>query len=105
PEPAPPFGFGPSEASWLPQPEEWAELTVERQASDPGSMLTLYRGALALRRRAPPRGGGAQGRAAALPSGRVHVRRCRPPLGDGQLAWIEAGQALLAFRREPGFLC
>jgi alpha-glucosidase len=76
----PPFGFGPSEGSWLPQPEEWAELTVERQASDPGSMLTLYRGALALRRRLPP-------------------------LGDGQLAWVEAGQDLLAFRREPGFLC
>ena len=76
----PPFGFGPSAASWLPQPREWAELTVERQASDPGSMLTLYRNALSLRRRLPA-------------------------LGDGQLAWVEAGQDLLAFSREPGFLC
>jgi glycosidase len=31
----PPFGFGPSAAAWLPQPEAWAELTVERQASAP----------------------------------------------------------------------
>jgi alpha-glucosidase len=76
----PPFGFGPSAASWLPQPEEWAELTVERQASVPSSMLRLYRNALSLRRRLPA-------------------------LGDGQLAWVEAGQDLLAFRREPGFLC
>ena len=28
-----------------------------------------------------------------------------PALGDGQLAWVEAGQDLLAFRREPGFVC
>jgi len=76
----PPFGFGPSGEPWLPQPEDWAALTVERQASDPTSMLTLYRDALALRRKLPA-------------------------LGDGQLAWIEAGQDLLAFRREPGFMC
>jgi len=76
----PPFGFGPSGEPWLPQPEDWAALTVERQAPDPSSMLTLYRDALALRRKLPA-------------------------LGDGQLAWIEAGQDLLAFRREPGFMC
>jgi alpha-glucosidase len=75
----PPFGFGPA-GSWLPQPEEWKKLTVERQAADPGSMLRLYRNALSLRRRLPA-------------------------LGDGQLAWVEAGQDLLAFHREPGFLC
>jgi alpha-glucosidase len=76
----PPFGFGPSGESWLPQPEEWAELTVEQQASDPSSMLTLYRSALSL-------------------------RQTLPALGDGQLAWVEAGQDLLAFRRDPGFMC
>ena len=43
-------------------------------------MLTLYRDALALRRKLPA-------------------------LGDGQMAWIEAGHDLLAFRREPGFMC
>jgi alpha-glucosidase len=33
------------------------------------------------------------------------LRRRLPALGDGQLAWVEAGQDLLAFSREPGFLC
>jgi alpha-glucosidase len=76
----PPFGFGPAGASWLPQPADWAELTVERQETDPGSMLTLYRNALRLRRELPA-------------------------LGDGCLTWIEAGEDVLAFRREPGFVC
>jgi alpha-glucosidase len=76
----PPFGFGPSGESWLPQPKEWAEIAVERQASDPSSMLMLYRSALSLRRKLPV-------------------------LGDGQLTWVEAGPGLLAFRREPGFAC
>jgi len=76
----PPFGFGPSGESWLPQPHEWAALTAEQQASDPSSMLMLYRNALALRRELPA-------------------------LGGGQLVWAEAGQDMLAFRREPGFVC
>ena len=48
---APPFGFGPGEGQpWIPQPAEWAELTVEAQAADPGSTLAFYRAALAARR-------------------------------------------------------
>ncbi|MFM2105016.1 MAG: hypothetical protein RL338_48 [Chloroflexota bacterium] len=48
---APPFGFGPAgTVPWLPQPEDWAALTAEAQAADPGSMLSLYRAALRLRR-------------------------------------------------------
>jgi alpha-glucosidase len=78
--PRPPFGFGPSGESWLPQPEDWVELTVEQQAADPSSTLALYRDALALRRELPA-------------------------LGDGQQAWMEAGPDLLALRREPGFVC
>ena len=27
------------------------------------------------------------------------------PLETGQLAWVEAGEDMLAFRREPGFMC
>jgi alpha-glucosidase len=79
---APPFGNGPSGSRpWLPQPADWAKLTVERQAADPASMLTLYRTAL-------------------------HLRRELPALGDGDLAWVEHGDTqVLAFRREPGFLC
>ena len=48
----PPFGFSltGSAAPWLPQPADWAELTVERQLADPESMLSFYRRALALRR-------------------------------------------------------
>jgi alpha-glucosidase len=77
----PPFGFGPPGSTpWLPQPAEWAGMTVERQAGDPASMLTLYR--TALRRR------------------REHAA-----LGEGTLAWVDIGQDVLAFRREPGFLC
>ncbi|WSG47769.1 glycoside hydrolase family 13 protein [Dactylosporangium sp. NBC_01737] len=46
---APPFGFGPG-GSWLPQPADWAPLTVAAQRDDPRSTLTLYREALRLRR-------------------------------------------------------
>jgi alpha-glucosidase len=77
---APSYGFGPSSASWLPQPPEWAALTVERQLADRASVLNLYRAALRL-------------------------RRSLPALGDGALSWVAAGESVLAFRREPGFLC
>ena len=76
----PPFGFGPGSGTWLPQPDTWAELTVERQEADPGSMLSLYRQALALRRRIPA-------------------------LGDGSISWLDVGADALAFRRQPGFTC
>ncbi|MES1246951.1 MAG: glycoside hydrolase family 13 protein [Actinomycetota bacterium] len=51
----PTYGFSPAgaERSWLDQPEGWGPLTVEAQSADPGSMLTLYRAGLALRRGAP----------------------------------------------------
>jgi alpha-glucosidase len=76
----PPFGFGPGGEPWLPQPAGWAHLTAERQAADPGSMLTLYRRALGLRRELA--------------------------LGEEPLTWVEAGAAdVLAFRRGNGFSC
>jgi alpha-glucosidase len=84
----PPFAFGPTPGQpWLPQPADWAELTAERQASDPGSMLSLYRRALRLRRK---------------------------HLGPAPLEWLDPGRrragsrrrdTLLAFRRGPGFAC
>jgi len=46
----PPFGFSASNETWLPQPHDWANLTVVRQESDSASMLQLYRAALHLRR-------------------------------------------------------
>lgn len=47
---APSYGFGPTDASWLPQPAEWASLARDTQRGVPGSTLTLYRDALRLRR-------------------------------------------------------
>ncbi|MCV7150240.1 glycoside hydrolase family 13 protein [Mycolicibacterium pyrenivorans] len=46
-----PYGFGPDDGTvtWLPQPEHWAEHSVEAQDRDPDSTLNLYRAALRLR--------------------------------------------------------
>ncbi|MFD9908438.1 glycoside hydrolase family 13 protein [Streptomyces sp. NPDC059063] len=76
----PPFGFGPVEGgpSWLPQPADWKDLTVEAQEGDPGSTLSLYRAALAL-------------------------RRSHPALGAGDaVQWLPAPPGVLAFRRAAG---
>jgi alpha-glucosidase len=80
---APPFGFGPDGASgapWLPQPADFAAVTVDAQDGDPGSMLTLYRAALAL-------------------------RHDHPALGDGEFTWLPSGPGVLAFSRGEGFTC
>ncbi|MBZ5735165.1 glycoside hydrolase family 13 protein [Nocardioides sp. TRM66260-LWL] len=48
---AAPYGFGPGgEQPWLPQPDDWAPLTVEAQAADEASTLAFYRRTLAARR-------------------------------------------------------
>lgn len=44
------FGFSDSGNSWLPQPENWSELSREAQRNDPNSTLSMYRRALALRK-------------------------------------------------------
>lgn len=44
------FGFSTTGQSWLPQPEDWAELSREAQVSDSNSTLNLYRTALRIRR-------------------------------------------------------
>jgi alpha-glucosidase len=74
------YGFGPGSSSWLPQPPSWADLSVEKQDRDAGSMLNLYRAAL-------------------------RYRRSLPALGDGILTWLPSAENLLTFRREPGFVC
>ncbi|MGV9313496.1 glycoside hydrolase family 13 protein [Streptomyces sp. NPDC003691] len=73
-----PYGFGPG-GSWLPQPGEWAGLSVAAQTGVPGSTLELYRSALAHRRELPG-------------------------LGDGAMEWRPAPAGVLAFAR-PGFVC
>ncbi|MEU1177399.1 glycoside hydrolase family 13 protein [Streptomyces sp. NPDC005820] len=79
-----PYGFSPADATaapWLPQPADWAPYTVAAQTGDETSMLELYRAAL-------------------------RVRRDHPALGDGTLTWLDdAPEGVLAFRREPGFVC
>ncbi|GAB7033923.1 glycoside hydrolase family 13 protein [Streptomyces sp. NPDC021749] len=77
---APPYGFG-TGGSWLPQPADWAPLTVEAQTGDPSSTLELYRTALSL-------------------------RRSHPGLGAGEaVEWLDAPAGVLAFRRPGGLVC
>jgi alpha-glucosidase len=47
---APSYGFGPTDASWLPQPPEWAKYARDVEGGAPGSTLELYKLALRLRR-------------------------------------------------------
>ncbi|MEV5694441.1 glycoside hydrolase family 13 protein [Micromonospora globbae] len=68
---APSYGFGPTDASWLPQPAAWAEYALDRQRDVPGSTYEMYRTALRLRRE---RG-----------------------LGRGTLRWRESGDEVLMF--------
>ncbi len=78
---ASPFGFGPDGTRpWLPQPADFAGVTVAAEEADPDSMLALYRRAL-------------------------HLRRASPALGDGDLTWTSGAPDTLAFAREPGFGC
>jgi alpha-glucosidase len=84
----PPYGFGPVAGgpSWLPQPAEWAELSVAAQTGVADSTLEMYRRALELRREHPALGAGAA------------------------VTWLDAPEGVLAFRRdgaagEPGFVC
>jgi alpha-glucosidase len=78
-EDGPSLGFGAAEP-WLPQPAGWARLAVSAQSNDPGSMLSLYRRAIALRR--------------------SHL------VGRGHdIVWPETGPGVLAFDRGGSFAC
>ncbi len=85
-ETGPTYGFGPrdGEPSWLPQPKDWAALSVAAQSGDPGSTLEFYRRAIA-------------------------VRREHPALGAGEtVTWLDAPEGVLAFRRDGAggaFVC
>jgi alpha-glucosidase len=69
----PSLGFGAGEP-WLPQPADWAGLSVAAQQGVEGSTLELYRAAL-------------------------RTRRDTPALGDGPMRWLDAGPGVLAFER------
>ncbi|WP_430869022.1 glycoside hydrolase family 13 protein [Demequina aurantiaca] len=44
------YGFSPTGATWLPQPDQWRELARDAQVGVPDSTLSLYTSTLALRR-------------------------------------------------------
>ncbi|MDO8145317.1 MULTISPECIES: alpha-amylase family glycosyl hydrolase [unclassified Isoptericola] len=74
---APGFGFGPTDETWLPQPDSYARYAADVQYDVPGSTFELYRAALAARR--------AEG------------------LGHGTMAWLEAWEDsadVVAFRND-----
>jgi alpha-glucosidase len=77
---APPYGFSTTAGTWLPMPAGWAGLTAVAQAADPGSMLSLYRAALAL-------------------------RSASPAFAGAGLQWVPAPDGCLAFRRPGGLVC
>jgi alpha-glucosidase len=68
------YGFGTGAASWLPQPADWAGLSVDAERGSTGSTLELYREAL-------------------------RIRRDAPSLGEGPLAWLDSADNVLAIRR------
>jgi len=77
-----PFGFSPQGADaapWLSQPAHWADLTVEAQLADPGSMLQLYRAAL-------------------------RIRHNEPGLAGAAFGWLRADPGVLAFSRGERFV-
>ncbi len=77
----PSFGFGDA-AGWLPQPAGWGDLSVEAEDADHGSMLSLYRTALRLRRELPQLGA-----------------------GGGPLVWTGEEDQVLGLTRGQGFIC
>ncbi|MEO7351619.1 MAG: alpha-amylase family glycosyl hydrolase [Marmoricola sp.] len=77
------FGFSPTGTrapTWLPQPDWFANHSVDRQLESGESMLRLYREAIALRHRIP-----------ALSSSGFH--------------WLPPGSGVLGFTRGDGFGC
>jgi alpha-glucosidase len=77
-----PFGFSPAGATaetWLRQPDSWAARTVESQHDDPGSMLSLYRASL-------------------------QIRRDDQDLHTESMRWLDAPEGVLAFARGSRFV-
>ncbi|WP_424184773.1 glycoside hydrolase family 13 protein [Actinokineospora sp. G85] len=75
----PTFGFSTGDRSWLPMPSDWASFTVESQLEDPGSVLSLYRHAL-------------------------EVRKTVEAFDGEELEWYGAPPGCFAFRRKGGGL-
>ncbi|WP_406151293.1 glycoside hydrolase family 13 protein [Streptomyces sp. NBC_01012] len=80
-------GFGSTVEPWLPQPAAWPSYAADGQSADPGSMLTLYREGLRLRREEPG--------FAASPE----------ETAGGRLDWLPSAPGVLAFERTHGLIC
>ena len=80
-------GFGSEAEPWLPQPASWPSYAADAQAADPGSMLSLYRTALRLRREEPGFAEPADG------------------TGGGRLHWLPSPPGVLTFTRTHGLIC
>lgn len=74
----PSFGFCDG-GSWLPQPDTWGDLSVEKQLGEPESTLELYRALLRI--------------------------RSQLLVGDEELEWLDMGSDVLAFARGNGVVC
>lgn len=68
------YGFGPGAESWLPQPVDWAGMSVAAEQGVDGSTLELYRRALS-------------------------IRHADPALGEGPLTWLASNEDVLAISR------
>ena len=75
----PSFGFG-AATPWLPQPADWATLSVEAEEDDRTSMLWLYRDAL-------------------------RTRRGLAELQGDRYTWLDLGDDVIAFTRGDRFAC
>ncbi|MFC7762731.1 glycoside hydrolase family 13 protein [Catellatospora bangladeshensis] len=75
---APGYGFGPSGATWLPQPPVFAALALDRQRGVQGSTYEMYRSALRL--------------------------RAQHQLGAGTLTWADGLDGVLTFQNGSVFV-
>ncbi|MDT5308068.1 MAG: alpha-glucosidase [Mycobacterium sp.] len=78
---SPPFGFSASADTWLPMPQGWATLTVEKQLNDVDSTLSFFQRAL-------------------------KIRRTRREFSGNRVEWLDAPQGALVFGRgDDGLRC
>lgn len=72
-----PFGFSSSSDTWLPMPQEWAKLTVEKQIADPESTFSFFQHLIKLRKE-------------------------RTEFDGEEIDWVDAPRDALIFRRRGG---
>jgi alpha-glucosidase len=76
----PPFGFSANPDTWLPLPQEWAALTVQKQLDAPDSTLSFFRRA-------------------------IELRRSRSEFDGAAVQWLDSPADGLVFRLAGGLVC